>query len=198
MKSIRPQHVCNILNWLKKLEISTTAPKDWKDYLSGKTDKKPEPIDVLIYVTKEKGTYLYGDKSVFEGKREWFWCQKRIGNGIVPLLNGKVVAKFTLKDVEVIKCIPNTYQYETQSRNMVSLVEDACLDAGTLDNYLKRKLGYAWHIDNLVIFDKPKEIAMCTHDNNATFYTKRWDKAFKRWRIGALIRAPQSWCYVEV
>lgn len=49
------------------------------------------------------------------------------------------------------------------------------------------KLGYGWHISDLVIYDTPKklnEFAMC----------KDCGKYFKWHR---LTRPPQSWCYVE-
>ena len=43
--SIKPRHCVNILNGDKKIEVRTTATKEWKDYLSGKTDVMPEPIE---------------------------------------------------------------------------------------------------------------------------------------------------------
>lgn len=54
-------------------------------------------------------------------------------------------------------------------------LEDSCLDYEKLANYIGNgKTGYGWHISDLVIYDKPKEL----NDFN-------------------LKRPPQSWCYVE-
>ena len=63
LKSIRPRHVSNILNGDKIIELDKSAPKEWKDYLSGKTTEKPKPREVYIYCTKNGGmTYEYEDK----------------------------------------------------------------------------------------------------------------------------------------
>jgi predicted transcriptional regulator len=37
--------------------------------------------------------------------------------------------------------------------------DDACLSYFELDSYLKGKNGYGWHISDLVIYDKPKELS---------------------------------------
>lgn len=53
----------------------------------------------------------------------------------------------------------------------------ACSDPGNGET------GYGWHISDLVIYDKPKELS--------EFY--RWGG----WSYFSLERPPQSWCYVE-
>ena len=55
------------------------------------------------------------------------------------------------------------------------------------------KTGYAWHIDNLEIFDKPKEISEFWNKRKRMFVNGKmlYDHKFH------LTRAPQSWCYVE-
>ena len=50
------------------------------------------------------------------------------------------------------------------------------------------KKGYAWHISDLVIFDKPKEL--------------RDFRNFNQWNGNeidpyTITKAPQSWCYCE-
>ena len=73
-------------------------------------------------------------------------------------------------------------------------LEMSCLTIEQMFDYLKNKQGYAWYIDNLEIFDKPKELSefkqpidrygkvnWSTNGNYCAFLTK----------------APQSWCYVE-
>lgn len=70
---------------------------------------------------------------------------------------------------------------------------------------------YGWHISDLVIYDKPKELsefatfcnknvnrcANCEHylfDNDDLNGYRRWCGVYRR---KPLTRPPQSWCYVE-
>ncbi|MBR2388171.1 MAG: ASCH domain-containing protein [Clostridia bacterium] len=61
------------------------------------------------------------------------------------------------------------------------------LDFYALDDYLKQKNGYGWHISDLVIYDEPKELSEFTGLRK----TKFGYGPFK------ITRPPQSWCYVE-
>ena len=160
--SIKPKYVAKILNGEKTLELRKTMPKC------------DLPIDVYIYCTKDK-PYLANATEIFTGK---YSC---ISNDDVSYkehnLNGKVVAKFTLNKVEKFDsssfadvskktCILNPHTCETTS---------SCLSYKEIRDYCKGKLGYAWHIGKLVIFDKPRLLQ------------PYFD----------LDKAPQSWCYIE-
>ena len=81
------------------------------------------------------------------------------------ILNGKVVAKFTLNKVEWVACEDLGYRkiFFTQTREDFSYVAemtDDQLSAYFLNKELKQGnvVGYAWHIENLQIFDKPMEL----------------------------------------
>lgn len=158
--SIKPQWVERILSGQKTLEIRKTAPKEWTDYLNGKTDKKPEPMVVNIYCTKKDN-----------GLRYWGYH-----------MGGRIFAKFTLNEVEKIEWdgnLENPYFY-TKTKEQEELLESACID--DLEPYMRGCEGHAWHISDLVIFDKPKELSeFCTYRKPSY----------------VLQRAPQSWCYVE-
>lgn len=186
--SIKPEWTAKILNGEKTVEIRKTAPKEWVDYLSGKTAKKPEPMFVYIYCTK--GDYI-----------------GRISKKYV----GKVVARFTLNEVEEIKHriklgILTTYStYETATFPLNPLCDISCLTYEALDYYLKGERGYAWYISDLEIFDEPKELG--------EFYTLKCNQKKEPCNIKdvfgveechricklcePLTKAPQSWCYVE-
>lgn len=63
-------------------------------------------------------------------------------------------------------------------------IHGACLEYEEITNYLcENGHGWGWHISDLVIYDKPKELS--------EFY--RWNG----WYHEQLERPPQSWCYVE-
>lgn len=56
------------------------------------------------------------------------------------------------------------------------------------------KQGYGWHISNLMIYDKPKELSDF-HQACAPCIYYKWCAKSKC--PDALKKAPQSWCYVE-
>lgn len=96
------------------------------------------PAKVYIYATKSKrdtirmiGSYRFLSGVHFE--------------------IGKVLAEFTLNKVETIK--------ENQIYNAKAMLEHACLTIEELNNYAKDKKFYAWHIEDLKIYDEPKELS---------------------------------------
>ena len=71
------------------------------------------------------------------------------------------------------------------------------------------KNGYAWHISNLVIFDEPKELGMFSKsfiywNKENKEYNKKLDvlmtdeQLFNTNKQFFKMKAPKSWCYVEV
>lgn len=102
-------------------------------------------------------------------------------------LTGKVVFKFRCYKVEEIEsrkysvyCFPYT-----ETLDDYELLTESCLTVKELDDYLGYdRTGYAIHISDLEIFDKPKELREFSNCDPYP-YTRR------------LTRAPQSWQYVE-
>ena len=167
--SIKPKWVAKILNGEKTIEIRKTCPIQ----LRGDTPIEPKPIDVYIYCTKDNKRYL------FDMKHEQ------------PIMrNGKVVAKFTLNKVGRLIYRPNIDKTTKQTNNL------SCLTDEELDNYLNKKGGYAWFIEDLVIFDKPKELSEFKIKKKHTRFGTKFDRTYET--IEPLTKAPQSWCYVEV
>lgn len=133
MLSIRPEWVEKILNGKKTIEIRKTKPK------------VELPVKVYIYCTNsnKKRFTLWQAKS-------YRYLDDRSHNLFDKVLNSKVVAEFMLNEVEEIKAneIYNSYVMEKY----------ACLSTSELHNYTKGNRFYAWHIDDLKIYDKPKEL----------------------------------------
>ena len=193
--SIKPQYVCKILNKEKILEIRTTCPMEWKKYLDGKTNIKPKPCKVYIYCTKAGDDYF---------------CSKEVREFADKGFCGSVGAEFILNkitkheknyiDVEDRLC----YNFLCEDVKNAGFVNSEMDDWEKLDayinfdsfvnNYGNDKPLYAWHIDDLKIYDKPKNIdsfivskvALDCGYGNYNIYNK------------VLSRPPQSWCYVEV
>lgn len=129
------------------------------------------PCKVYIYETKGKGKFVN--------------CGKKREN-----IGGKVVAEFTLNKIDDFKVFENG---SVQYWNWYNL-EKSCLTYDEISNYIgKDKIGYAWHINNLKIYDKPKELSNFIVSKVAV------DCGYGNYNIynKVLIRPPQSWCYVE-
>ena len=82
----------------------------------------------------------------------------------------------------------------------------ACFSPETLKQYLTGKgSGYSWHISDLKIYDKPKELGnfwkadKCPYaTESGCTYKYHCFRAGQTQRCGeTLTRPPQSWCYVE-
>lgn len=192
--SIKPEWVAKILNGEKTVEIRKTAPKEWVDYLNGKTKDKPKPMIVDVYCTKGK-PYLAYEKHA----QKYVLCDTieelgEYGNEVSPTenmcalqdwgvaTNGHIVARFTLNKVEEIE-LPYTKfgceewvgceeerTLQTKAMSQEELLKKGCLSEDEIYGYLNFKnkhYGYAWHISDLEIFGEPKEISefMKTLDN---------------------------------
>lgn len=89
-------------------------------------------------------------------------------------------------------------------------LEKTCLTYDELDEYGKNKTLYGWHISDLKIYDKPKELsefyAPCPIENkdceNCIRYGKPYDWDFDEkqgliYCTRRLSRPPQSWQYID-
>ena len=193
--SIKPKWVAKILNGEKTIEIRKTMPKC------------DLPITVYIYCTKDKG------KLVFDWETEQYQTFYENECNCEDNLNGKVVAKFTLRKVEHYRCmvyiapklvkviLKTTHLYSEQEKELLSsILENSCLSEKELAKYLEKETTafsgfYTYHIEDLVIFDKPKELwefkrascKGCFAEN-----TNYCDEKYCR-----ITKAPQNFVFVE-
>lgn len=171
--SIKPEWVCKILNGEKTIEIRKTTPKC------------DLPIDVYIYCTKAKPN-LYRHI-----RQEFFHRKTTLKAG---LWNGKVVAKFTLRNVEEIK--PFSFMkilVDGLTEKQKEIADKSCDGWLDISKYANCKSIYLWHISNLIIFDQPKKLE--------EFYgmPKKINGLYGHEIVNiSLSKAPQSWQYIEV
>ena len=120
-------------------------------------------MKLLLYCTKGK-PYLLDLRNEFENIKFDVFNGKEALNTGWRILNGKIVAEC---DYEVEKITTTRFNhstedydliYETETLSYDELLEQSCLDNNELDDYLQAENGYAIHIKNLHIFDKPKEL----------------------------------------
>lgn len=170
---------------MKAIMISI-KPKYVADILNGKKTieirktlpKCDLPIDVYIYCTKDKKYANLINRGGF--------------------LTGMVVAKFTLNMVEPIAQYDgNEERYFTKSLWETELFEKSCLGLEEMRNYIHNHYGYAWHIDNLVIFDKPKELKEFYVYSHSIIGTNIQGETTSFEILKPLTKAPQSYCYIK-
>lgn len=197
LQSIRPQHCVNIAAGKKTIEVRKTKPKI-------KT-----PFKVYIYCTKARtpirnngSILMYEDDLALtnrwgQGKRVENPCGALMEEEII--LNGKVIGEYV--------CDSITTDF---------LISDTCVSVKDLEKYSGNKAIYGWHISNLVIYDKPKELSDfrkpcvdpyqycqgCEHGyinypSDVETYEDLSGCCFDTVCLNRIRKAPQSWCYVE-
>lgn len=93
-------------------------------------------------------------------------------------------------------------------KNMSYDCENSCVSVSELKEYANGKPLYGWHISDLKIYDKPRELSefyrVCDFDkcdNCPHLYVENTPSSYETWcefdeKI-PITRPPQSWCYVE-
>ena len=161
MLSIRPKWCELIASGQKTIEIRKTKPRC------------NVPFKVYIYCTEDFRTST-------KNRNHKFWIGEAI-NGVSDgryLGNGKVIGEFVCDKIHSIH-VPSDIRYCVDfgiwSPLSEKVLNDACLTAEeSLDYAGKKEFIFGWHISDLIIYDKPKDLS---------------DFGMKR--------PPQSWCYVE-
>lgn len=168
--SIQPKWVAKIANGEKTIEVRKTAPKC------------EEPFKCYIYCTfPKKPAYT-------------LWLNRRTKNKF--LADGKVIGEFVCDKVFLLH--PYTYDGGNADRERRKLIQTfegsskeneiltaTCLTQDEMFDYIGAgNYGYGWHISDLKIYDKPKELS--------EFFTTMGKRPSHM-----VERPPQSWQYVE-
>ena len=165
MISIKPKWCELIASGRKTIEVRKSRPK------------LEAPFKCYIYCTKadqrlvdiiRDGDENYGE--IYHGKPVFIKTEK----GSVCDMYGKrqkVIGEFVCD--YILEITPDTYGHHEYFISDDDLNE-SCLTTNDLWEYGSGETLYGWHISDIVIYDKPKEISEF-----------------------AMTRPPQSWCYVE-
>ena len=183
---LSPKECCNLLNGDLSVLIRKVKPNC------------KLPIIVNVYCSKKGRPLVYGSpipSYVEEKYVQTYGWSKEDADKIFGNLQGKVVAKFTLNKVEEIQYSHEKRQYFSESLSEKDLLSKSCLTDVELFQYLLfREVGYTWHIDNLEIFNQPKEISEFEHQ---VIYENVYTNE-KRYLREPLRKAPKTFCYIEV
>lgn len=180
--SIKPKWCELIASGKKTIEVRKKSPKI------------ETPFKCYIYSTKAGDRIVLKNGRVFE---------------INKSLTGKVIGEFVcdkIYDIEPHYDTPNfCNQYECGWK-----VDDGddCLSFSELNTYLGGKHGYGWHISDLKIYDKPRELSefykecdLDKCDSCPHLYVENTPNSYETWcefdEKMPIARPPQSWCYVE-
>lgn len=201
--SIQPKWCELIASGKKTVEVRKNKPKletPFKVYIYCTQAKKPIWDDIsesiVMYEDDLALTNRWG-----QGKCVQNPCGMMLEGEM--FLNGKVIGEFICDKIYDIKPhydIPifcNQYEYGWK----IGEAED-CLSFDELDFYLGGKRGYGWHISDLKIYNKPKDLnefypyckGECTGCKYLEWVEFYGSDSCMRKRIK---RPPQSWCYVE-
>lgn len=181
--SIRPKWCEKICHEIGKEEAG--KPIYEKRIEVRKTAPKEVPFKAYIYETYDK---KYDDIGICWGKGKCFehGCKKVIG-------------EFICNRIDVF----TPSEHGIRFKRFRALYE-TCLTVGEMRKYANGKPVYGWHISDLKIYDKPKELSefrkkgFMTEEEwlfnlypNTHCHYEAWAKKFE------IARPPQSWCYVE-
>lgn len=200
--SIRPKWVEKIASGKKTIEVRKSAPKE-------------VPFKAYIYCTKQKinGEILFYERKV-EGRNRGFRDK-----GDIPLA-GKVIGEFICDKVYPIKNKGSSFVVANEKQSVTNeIAGQSCLYYDDMVSYFGDKDGYGWHISDLKIYDKPRELSdflkpcpdtfhyctICKHcvkiippdeEEYALYHGGQYDY-WEEQCTNRLTSPPQSWRYVE-
>ena len=183
--SVKPKWCKLIFSGEKTIEVRKTAPK------------LETPFKVYVYQTKHKGKSIVSEalSTVYGG--------------------GKVIGSFVCYKIEKIEFQAQCSSTLSERWTFNRIAKQACLTAVDMGAYLNGDNGYGWHITDLKIYDKPKELGefytICNKYGDDSCGDCPYlaveqcsfpcDDCVDTWcsvdNIKPITRPPQSWCYVE-
>lgn len=162
MISVKPRFCDLIAREKKKIEVRKTRPKT------------EIPFKCYIYCTRAKiSEKLYSNGTVIvKDTRKLLDPSVRYpGSKIFQRWNGKVIGEFVCDRIVNVDC-DSVAPFDKDSVSYID--KQICIDREQFIEYTRFRCCFGWHISDLIIYDKPKDLS---------------DFGMKR--------SPQSWCYAE-
>ncbi len=192
--SIKPKFCELIASGKKTVEIRKNRPKI------------DVPFKVYIYCTKGDAPLVYGSpvpNYIEENLVTTSGYSRKEAERIFDVYNGKVIGEFVCDNINKFRVFSDSII----SSMPFDIEAESCLTLNNINNYIGTGIsGYAWHISDLVIYDKPKDLdefeKPCSHDcrNCKYWYSGSpidYEPPCCEWEDCVITRPPQSWCYVE-
>ena len=201
LMSVRPKWCELIASGRKTIEVRKTKPKlqvPFKVYVyCTKPSKAYQTICGCICINTDELYRLPNNEIKYGSSVELMCCNNYDKDNF---LNGKVIGEFVCDDIDTISVHNETLYCVNNSQ--ANKLQQMCLSIEKIKKYLgQSNLGYNWHISDLKIYDKPKELKefyvkcdwVCGDCNY--FINYECTSGFKGHK--PLKRSPQSWCYCE-
>ena len=177
--SIHPKWCELIASGEKRVEVRKTKPK------------LETPFKVYIYETQGRTETPFVDEEgheIFKGRGQVigeFVCDRFIFLDAYYDTNGN---RHLCNTAFIKSCVPNDELFDY-----------------LYGKHGEKHGGWAWHISDLVIYDKPRELSEfkrvcdgnCQECKYAIWETQGWNHEPKIVDCKPITRPPQSWCYVE-
>ena len=208
--SIQPKYCELIASGKKTVEVRKTRPK------------LETPFKVYIYCTKQGKQFFHGGigekeclfknpdtgKIKFDYSFELMCCRNEYTKD--NFLSGKVIGEFVCDEILELAQNENGGYYIPKVQ-----FGYACMTVAEAKTYGQGKTLYGWHISDLVIYDKPRELSEfkyhCRYEYDDDFkhcsgcdyyhFSNTPSNGREEWcgcdGLKRLKRPPQSWCYVE-
>lgn len=114
-------------------------------------------------------------------------------------LGGTVIGEFVCDEIARVNI---SGFWDEDGRQLENRIADTCLPPMAMCEYVGERVCYGWHISDLNIYDKPKEMGEfrrgCINDlyceNCAMYWNNVGNCGNESLRLK---RPPRSWCYVE-
>ena len=173
--SIQPKWCKLIASKKKTVEVRKTRPKI------------DTPFKCYIYCTKPP-----------KGKAHTY---DAFGLGGNPYeCGGKVIGEFLCKSIYHYRYTKPFSYLGMKMHHTNAYCAQACLSWPSLEKYLGASDGYGWHISDLVIYDKPKELYEFLNYKKYENCLKKACFSSDCWACpnnATMVKPPQSWCYVK-
>lgn len=204
--SIKPKYCELIASGEKTVEIRKNRPKI------------DVPFKVYIYCTKPKeyvsegGCYVDELYKMPNGAIKCGCSMETTREYYMNTYNGKIIGEFICDNIGSFYVFQNG-----QIDNWSTGIRQACLSEDEIISYVGNgKMGHCWHISDLVIYDKPKELSefckpcvdeysYCEGCRYGHIKYPEWVEtaedlegiSYDIYCLNRVQRPPQSWCYVE-
>lgn len=203
--SIQPKWCYLIANGKKTIELRKSKPKletPFKCYIyCTKPSKKYQTICGCMVINTDELYRLPNGEIKHDWSGELMCCNGEYTRD--NFLHGKVIGEFVCDDIDTVHVFSDIlYCVKNSQANKLGQM---CLTIEEVKAYLGENDGYDWHITDLKIYDKPKELGeFFTKCNIPESKCKLCDNCYDRedyygrhYAVKKLTRPPQSWRYVE-
>ena len=187
MISVKPRFCDLIAREKKKIEVRKTRPKT------------EIPFKCYIYCTRAKRSeklYSNGTVIVKDTRKLLDPSVRYPGSKIFQRWNGKVIGEFVCDTI----ITDHTFGHDPLFNAL------SCMNDAEIASYCTANEMYGWHISDLIIYDKPKDLSdfykPCVYGEESDVSCFLCDKSGYRPDMhidcfNKVTRPPQSWCYAE-